>query len=43
MKIRLVGTELFHVGGRAGGRMDRQADGRDEAHSRFSHFCERTK
>ena len=37
MKIRPVGGELFHA--------DRQTDGRtarhDEAHSRFSQFCER--
>jgi len=29
MNIHLVGTELFHE------------DGRDEANSRFSQFCER--
>ena len=28
------GAELFHVGGRAGGR----TDGQDEANSRFSQF-----
>ena len=33
MKIRPVEAELFH----AGGRTDRH----DEAHSRFSQFCER--
>jgi hypothetical protein len=34
-KIRPVGAELFHAGGRKDGRMDRQ----DEANSRFSQFC----
>jgi hypothetical protein len=33
MKIRPVGAELFHAGGRT--------DRRDEANSRFSQFCER--
>jgi len=33
MKIRQVGVELLHAGGRA--------DGHDEANSRFSQFCER--
>jgi hypothetical protein len=33
MKIRPVGAELFHAGGRA--------DRHDEANSRFSQFCER--
>ena len=33
MKIRPVGAELFH----AGGRTDRH----DEAHNRVSQFCER--
>jgi len=32
-KIRLVGAELFHVEGQ-------RTDGRDEANSRFSQFCE---
>jgi hypothetical protein len=36
MKIRPLGAELFHAEGRA----DRQADGYDEANSRFSQFCE---
>jgi len=34
MKIRLLGTELFHVCTRT--------DRHDEAHSRFSQCCERT-
>jgi len=33
MKIRPVGTELFHADGRAGRH--------DEVNSRFSQFCER--
>jgi len=33
MKIRSVGTKLFHAGG--------QVDRHDEANSRFSQFCER--
>jgi hypothetical protein len=33
MKIRPVAVELFHADG--------QMDGRDEANSRFSKFCER--
>jgi hypothetical protein len=33
IKNCLVGVELF--------RADRQADGHDEANSRFSEFCER--
>jgi hypothetical protein len=37
MKIRQVGTDLFH----ADGRTDRQTDTHDEANSRFSQFCER--
>jgi len=32
MKIRPAGAELFHG--------DRRMDGRDEANSRFSQFCE---
>jgi len=36
MKIRLVGAELFHAGGRTDGRTDRC----DEASSRFLQFCE---
>jgi hypothetical protein len=35
VKIRPVGAELFHVGGRT----DRRKDRHDEAKSRFSHFC----
>jgi hypothetical protein len=35
MKIRPVGVVLFHVVGRG-------TDGRDEADSHFSQFCERT-
>ena len=38
VKIRPVGAELFHAGGRADGR----TGGHDEASSRFSRFCERT-
>jgi hypothetical protein len=39
MKIRPVGTKLFHVDGQT----DRQTeiDRRDEANSRFSQLCER--
>jgi hypothetical protein len=37
MKIRPVGSELFHVEG----QMDRQTDWHDEANSRFSQFGER--
>jgi len=33
MKIRPMGTELFHADG--------QTDRHDEANSRFSKFCER--
>jgi 16S rRNA G1207 methylase RsmC len=33
MKIRPVGIELFHAGGRT--------DGHNEVNSRFSQFCER--
>jgi len=46
MKIRLVGAELFHVDGRtdepAGRQTDRQRETgtNDEAHRRFSQFCE---
>jgi hypothetical protein len=36
MKIRPVGAELFHADGCVAGR-------HDEANSRFSQFCERTK
>jgi len=32
MKVRPVGGEMFHAGGRT--------DGHDEANSRFSQFCE---
>jgi hypothetical protein len=32
MKIRPVGTELFHE--------DRRTDSNDEGNNRFSHFCE---
>ena len=39
MKTRTVGVDLF----RAEGRMDRQTDRHEEANSRFSQFCERTK
>jgi len=34
-KIRPAGAELFHA--------DRRMDGRDEANSRSSQFCERAK
>jgi len=37
MKIRAVGTELFH----ADRQTDRRTDWHDEANSRFSQFCER--
>jgi len=37
MKIRPVGTELFH----ADGRTDIPTDRNDEINSRFSQFCER--
>ena len=37
MKIRVVGAELFHEGGRT----DRQTDRHDKANSRFSKFFER--
>jgi len=37
MKIRPVGAESFHAGGRAGGQTDRQ----DDAKIRFSQFRER--
>jgi len=30
MKIRQVGAELVHAGGRAGGRMDGRTDGRTD-------------
>jgi hypothetical protein len=36
MKIRPVGAELFHAGGRADGRTDRH----DKANSSFSQFWE---
>jgi hypothetical protein len=36
MKIRAVGAEFFH----AGGRMDKGTDRNDEANIRFSQFCE---
>jgi len=35
MKIRAVGTKLFHA--------SRQADGHEEAKIRFSQFCEHAK
>jgi len=38
MKILAVGTELFHVDG----RIDRQADRKDETNARFSQFFKRT-
>jgi hypothetical protein len=45
MKIRPIGTQLFHAerqtDGRADGQADRQTDRHDEANSRFSQFCER--
>jgi hypothetical protein len=37
IKIRPVGAELLH----ADGQTDTRMDGRDEANSRFSQFCER--
>jgi hypothetical protein len=37
MKMRPVGAELCHAGGRTDGRADRP----EEANSRFSQFCER--
>jgi hypothetical protein len=37
IKIIPVGAELLH----ADGMIDDQTDGRDEANSRFSQFCER--
>jgi len=37
MKIRPVGADLFH----AGGRTDWRTDIHDEANSRFSYFFER--
>jgi len=37
MRIRPVGAELFH----AGGRTDIQTDRHDEANSHLSQFCER--
>jgi hypothetical protein len=37
MNIRSVGAELIN----ADGRTDAQTDGRDEANSHFSQFCER--
>ena len=37
MKIRRVGTELFH----ADRRMDGRTDGHDEASSRLPKYCER--
>jgi hypothetical protein len=39
MKVRPVGAELSHVGGRT----DRKAERHDEANSRFSQFCEGAK
>jgi len=45
MKIRPVGAESFHAGGRAGRQVSKQADGRAgrqaEAICRFAQFCER--
>jgi len=38
MKIRAVGTKMFHAGGQAGGRTDAH-----EAKIRFSQFCEHAK
>jgi len=35
-KIRPVGAELFHAGGRMDGQKDRQTDRQDETKSRFS-------
>ena len=47
MKIVSVGVELLHAEGRKegrkDGRTDRQAGRHDEANSRFSKFCERSK
>jgi len=37
MKIRPVGSKLFHVDIQTDGQMDRH----DEANSRFSQFCQR--
>ena len=39
MKIRPVGTELFH----ADGQTDRQTDRHDETNSHFSQLCKPTK
>jgi hypothetical protein len=39
MNILPVGAELLH----ADGWIDRRTDGHDEANSRFSQFCERSK
>jgi hypothetical protein len=36
MNVRLVGAELMN----ADGRTDSQKEGRDEANSHFSQFCE---
>ena len=41
MKIRPVGSELFHEDRRMDGRTGRQMDSVDEANSRFLQFCER--
>jgi len=41
MKIRSVGTELFHADVRTDGRTDGRSDTHDEANSRYSQFCER--
>ena len=38
MKICTVGAELFH----ADGRMDGQAERREDTNSLFSQFCERS-
>jgi len=41
MKIRPMGAELFHAGGRADGRTDMRTYGRrDTSNSRFSQFCD---
>jgi hypothetical protein len=45
MKIRPVGSQLFHADGRADGQTDRQTDGptltHDETNSHLSQFCDR--
>jgi len=39
MKIRLVGAEWFHAGGRTDRRTDRQTDRHDEVSNLSSQFC----